>query len=548
MYLLTSTDFVPSDVTCTLPPTPRSVGCDALLRVGQRPRHRRRDRHDRTSRACTPSCRSTRSTPRRRRRGRPPPSRRRRPAADGAGSSTAVDASGRRQHRHRHRRHRPAVGGATDRQPVDHQVGDLIASTRRPGPCRSPSPPTATTQARARRRRLRRHRTDGLPLGGGHPVRQDGATIQPRLEVTVDGTMYWTPYDVMVDVADYTIGYAEWLAIATRRRPRSAHRDARLPTPRTTPRAPPMAAQTPRPTSIRVPHGAAGRPVARAGTSRSATLHGGVGPRRAGCLTGRAAKGRRVAAPSITTCSAASRSSTAARRRCASSTPCASCATNTGVDLRTIALHTAAERAAMFVREADEAVCLDADGTAGSRFAVPRPRRPRAGAARGPRRRRLGRVGLRRRASRVRRAVRRPRHRLHRPAPGSDARRSATRSAPSCWPSGPTCRSRRGAAGRSTRSTDAAAVGERIGYPLMVKATAGGGGRGIRRVDAPDGSPRRSPAPAPRAPRRSATRRCSSSGWSPTPATSRCRSSPTTTARCGRSACATAACSGATRR
>ena len=33
----------------------------------------------------------------------------------------------------------------------------------------------------------------------------------------------------------------------------------------------------------------------------------------------------------------------------------------TGVDLRTIALHTAAERAAMFVREADEAVCLDAD-------------------------------------------------------------------------------------------------------------------------------------------------------------------------------------------
>ncbi len=32
----------------------------------------------------------------------------------------------------------------------------------------------------------------------------------------------------------------------------------------------------------------------------------------------------------------------------------------------------------------------------------------------------------------------------------------------------------------------AAAAGERIGYPLMVKAAAGGGGRGIRRVDHPD--------------------------------------------------------------
>ena len=47
--------------------------------------------------------------------------------------------------------------------------------------------------------------------------------------------------------------------------------------------------------------------------------------------------------------------------------------------------------------------------------------------------------------------------------------------------------------------------------------------------------PRRSTAPAPRGPRRSATRRCSWSGWSTTPGTSRCRSSPTPTAPCGRS-------------
>ncbi len=49
----------------------------------------------------------------------------------------------------------------------------------------------------------------------GTPFRAEGATIQPRLEVFVDDTLYSTPYPVMVQVADYEIGYAEWLAIAT---------------------------------------------------------------------------------------------------------------------------------------------------------------------------------------------------------------------------------------------------------------------------------------------------------------------------------------------
>jgi biotin carboxylase len=90
---------------------------------------------------------------------------------------------------------------------------------------------------------------------------------------------------------------------------------------------------------------------------------------------------------------------------------------------------------------------------------------------------------------------------------------------------------------------------ERIGYPLMVKATAGGGGRGIRRVDGPDGLAeafeRASSEAAKTAGR---TRRCSWSGRSAAVATSRCRSSRTPRVTCGRWACATARCSGATRR
>lgn len=47
------------------------------------------------------------------------------------------------------------------------------------------------------------------------PLRDPAATIQPRAEVIVDGEIYGTPYDVMVMVADYDIGYEEWLTITT---------------------------------------------------------------------------------------------------------------------------------------------------------------------------------------------------------------------------------------------------------------------------------------------------------------------------------------------
>ena len=67
-------------------------------------------------------------------------------------------------------------------------------------------------------------------------------------------------------------------------------------------------------------------------------------------------------------------------------------------------------------------------------------------------------------------------------------------------------------------------------YPLFVKAVAGGGGRGMRRVDDPERRCARRSRPACARPRaRSATRPCSSSRPSSTRATSRCRSSPTAT-------------------
>ena len=92
------------------------------------------------------------------------------------------------------------------------------------------------------------------------------------------------------------------------------------------------------------------------------------------------------------------------------------------------------------------------------------------------------------------------------------------------------------------RVADARAFADKVGYPVFVKAAAGGGGRGMRVVRGPGDLEESLRA------RRSATTRCSSRSWSCGRSTSRCRSSATSTATSFTCSSATAPCNAATRR
>ena len=157
------------------------------------------------------------------------------------------------------------------------------------------------------------------------------------------------------------------------------------------------------------------------------------------------------------------------------------------------------------------------------RAPVPRPEGPgaRAGGDRG--RRRVGRLGLRRRGPGVRRAVREDRGHLRRTEPGShaQARRQDRREA-----------DRRGGrrAGRAVEPRRGRDPGGRAGGGGRDRLPADAeGDRGRRRPRHPRGRPATTSSPTPtsapaRRPRgRSAAASCSWSAWSPAPGTSRSR-------------------------
>src|SRR6476469_1541341 len=155
-------------------------------------------------------------------------------------------------------------------------------------------------------------------------------------------------------------------------------------------------------------------------------------------------------------------------------------------DIRSIALHTGAEQSAMFVREADEAVCID-DGRpadAGSAYldldalerALLEARADSAWVGWGFVAERpefaelcdrLGIVFIGPRPQVMRRLGDKIAAKLL-------AEHADVPVAP--WSGGPV-----------DSIEDAREHAASIGYPLMIKATAGGGGRGIRRVDHDDG-------------------------------------------------------------
>ncbi|HEU5083374.1 MAG TPA: biotin carboxylase N-terminal domain-containing protein, partial [Acidimicrobiales bacterium] len=155
------------------------------------------------------------------------------------------------------------------------------------------------------------------------------------------------------------------------------------------------------------------------------------------------------------------------------------------LDLTAVALHTAAERRAMFVREADEAVCFEDLGVplAGTPYLDLDVLEAALRAARAE----AVWVGWGFVAERPEFAQRCEELGLTFVGPSAEVMRllgdkiAAKRLAEEAdvplapWSGGPVA-----------DVDEAMAAAERIGFPLMVKAAAGGGGRGIRRVDAAD--------------------------------------------------------------
>ena len=127
-------------------------------------------------------------------------------------------------------------------------------------------------------------------------------------------------------------------------------------------------------------------------------------------------------------------------------------------------------------------------------------------------------------------------------------RGSGTRTRRSSWPRPRRCRPSRGSDGIVTTDEEALKFARQIGYPVLIKAAAGGGGRGMRRRPGTTSACHRVARRPGRRPRpRSRTAACSWRSTSTSPGTSRCNCSATSTGTSSTCTSATARSSGGTR-
>ena len=149
--------------------------------------------------------------------------------------------------------------------------------------------------------------------------------------------------------------------------------------------------------------------------------------------------------------------------------------------IQTVAVHSTADSDAMHVRLADESVCIGPPPARDSYLNIPailvgrhhHRRRRHPSGLRLP----VGERALRRERSRRTASPSSARRREHIRMMGDKivAKQTAQASSACRW-----CRARRA---RSTRSKRSWRCGEKIGWPVLIKAVAGGGGRGMKVVD-----------------------------------------------------------------
>ena len=204
-----------------------------------------------------------------------------------------------------------------------------------------------------------------------------------------------------------------------------------------------------------------------------------------------------------------------------------------------------ADRDSLAAQLADEAICI---GPADARRSYLSAVGPHLGRHRHRLRRDPPRLRVPVRGPRLRRGGRRPRPHLRRARPPRCSSASPRRRGPARLLAAHGLPTIPGSEGMLRDDEHALAEAERIGYPVLIKPSAGGGGKGMRMVRTPAraaGRPAASAAPRP-GPPSATTRSTWRSGWRTT-ATSRSRWSWTATATASTSASATAPSSAATR-